>query len=118
MVIIDGGDHADSRRRYDIGGVVPAAETYLEHQQVGGSLGEGEEGRRGGDLEKGDGFAGVGRLYPSQDFGEVRLEKIHFGRVARPKGEGESDVVAAGVLYRQNLAVGAVPELVFVHGID
>ena len=46
----------------DVGGVEAASETDLEDQGVGGMLGEGEEGRRRGDLEESDGIAGVDAL--------------------------------------------------------
>ena len=48
---------------------------------------------------------------------QVRLEKGHFGKVARPEDEGQGNFVAAAVLNREDLAIRTVPELVFVHGI-
>ena len=64
-----------------------------------------------------DADARQGAAFGEMQVGEVGLEELHLGATARPEGQGEGDIVAAFVLDRQNLAIGAVPELVFVHGI-
>ena len=51
-----------ARLGHHVGGVEPAAQPGLEQHPVGAALGEGQEGRRGGDLEEGDRRAGIGRL--------------------------------------------------------
>jgi hypothetical protein len=63
-----------------------------------------------------DADAGEGAALGEVDLGQAAFHEIHLGGVARPEGEGEGGFVALA-LDRQNLAVGAVPELVFVHGI-
>ncbi len=44
----------------DIGRIEPSAEARLQQQKIGGRLGEGEKGRRCGDLEQGDQLAAIG----------------------------------------------------------
>ena len=56
--VIDGG----KRLVHDIGRIEPAAKARLQQQQIGGRLGEGEEGRRRGDLEQSDQLAAIGGL--------------------------------------------------------
>ena len=46
----------------DIGRVEPAAKAGFQQQQIGWCLGEGEKGRRRGDLEERDQLAGIGGL--------------------------------------------------------
>ena len=73
-------------------------------------------GRAAGQMHL-DADAGERAALGEMDFGEVGLEEVHLGRVARPEGEGEGDRALVLILHGQDLAVGAVPELVFVHGI-
>ena len=65
-----------------------------------------------------DADAREGAAFGEMQTGKVGFEELHFHRIARPEGQSEGDGVAVLVFHRENLAVGAVPELVFVHGID
>ena len=67
----DGGDDGEAGAVDDVGGVEAAAEADLEQGEVGRGLAHGEEGGGGGDLEEGDGLAGVGRLAAFEGGGEV-----------------------------------------------
>ncbi len=59
VVVVDGGNHRDSRVGDDIGCVQPAAQSNLQQEIVGRNAAEGEKGCRRCDLEKGDGFAAI-----------------------------------------------------------
>ena len=58
----DGGDRGERGARDDVGGVEPAAEAHLQERVVRRSPREGQERGAGGDLEVGDGGAGVDGL--------------------------------------------------------
>ena len=60
VVVADRRDHRGERRVDDVGGVEAAAEPDLEQRDIGGMLGEEEEGDRRGDLEEGDRLAAIG----------------------------------------------------------
>ena len=65
------------------------------------------------DADTGEGAA-LGEVQARQ----MGLEEVHFRRVAGPKGQGQGYGIAVfSGADRQDLAIGAVPELVFVHGI-
>jgi hypothetical protein len=62
--------------------VEPAAKASLQQHNVRRVLREGKERRGRGDLEKGDGFAGIRGLGPAQDIHQLRL--ADGARAARP----------------------------------
>ena len=66
-----GRDDGEAGALDDVGGVEAAAEADLEEGVVGRGLGHGEEGGGGGDLEEGDGLAGVRGLAAVEGGGEA-----------------------------------------------
>ena len=77
-----GRDRGDRRAADDVGRVEPAAEPGLEQHDVGRGAGEGEKGRRGRDLEKGDRRARVDALAFLEQSDEQRV----LARSARRRG--------------------------------
>ncbi len=108
------GGHAGADEFFPIGGVGEAA---VEEEGFGGENDPmGFEGR----LTLGDHLdadAGEGTALGEVQVGGVGLEELHFGGMAGPKSESEGEGIAAFGFDRENLAVGAMPELVFVHRI-
>ena len=86
--VID-GDRRDRRgkRLVDhIGRVEPAAKAGFQEQQIGRRLGEGKEGRGGGDLEQGDQLTVIGGLGPGEAIDQHRFadgRRTSRGRQAR-----------------------------------
>ena len=60
VVHVDGRDDSQRRAVDDVGRIQPAAKADLEQGVIGGRLGEGQKGGRGGDLEIGDRVGTVG----------------------------------------------------------
>ena len=58
----DGGEHRQRRMFDQICRVQPSAKARFQQQDIGRVAGKGQECRRRGDLEKGDGVAVIGRI--------------------------------------------------------
>ncbi len=118
-----------------IGRVEPAAQPRLQQQQIGRRLGEGEEGRRGGDLEQGDQLAAIGgfgageaidqkvlgdrrrAMRPREHDALMEIDEMRRGidmhalaeRLGDGAGEGEEGALAVGagdMHHRRQLLLG------------
>ena len=73
MIERDRRERGEPRARHHIGRIEPAAEPGLHQEDVGRPAREGDEGRRGGDLELGDRRAAIDPLAPVQGIGQSGL---------------------------------------------
>ena len=87
-------DHGDFGPGDHVGGVQPSAEAGLQHGEVGLNAREGEEGRRRGDLEEGDGMGVVGGFALGQQSGQRPVADLPAGG---PDALGEAHQVGGGI---------------------
>ena len=119
MIDGDRGDGRGERPLDHVGGVEPAAQAGLQQREIGRRLGEGLEGKRGGDLEKRDGRFAVRRFAIVDELQEARVvdqaarhadalveaHEVRRGIDVHPPARGFGDGAQEG--QHRALAVGA-----------
>ena len=103
MVERDRRDDVERRPLDDVRRIEPAAKPDLQQQHVGGVLGEGEERRRGRDLELGDVVAAVRRLRARQHVDQ----RVLADRVRLAARAGKLDALVEAHQVRRGVDVHA-----------
>ena len=94
----DAGDDGGERMIDHIGRVQPAAEADFQQQHIGRMAREQQQADRGGDLEHGDGRAGIGALAFLQRRAELLVGHQHaFARLAQAEALVEAHQMRRGI---------------------